>query len=123
MLYGLLSLTVVRMLPVALSLVGAGVRWPTVGFLGWFGPRGLASILFALFVLEGSEMPAADQILAITVVTVTFSILAHGMTAAPAARWYGAMAERMGECEENKPVGEMPTRGRTVTTPDMAVDP
>jgi NhaP-type Na+/H+ or K+/H+ antiporter len=118
--YAALSLTVVRMLPVALSLVGAGVRTSTIGFLGWFGPRGLASILFALFVLEEAEIPAADQILAVTIATVTFSILAHGVTAAPAARRYGAMAQCMGECEENKPVSDMPTRTGAVTTPEAA---
>jgi NhaP-type Na+/H+ or K+/H+ antiporter len=116
--YTVLSLTVVRMLPITLSLFGAGVRLPTVGFLGWFGPRGLASILFALFVLEEAPMPAADHILAVTIVTVAFSILAHGVTAAPAARWYGAVARRMGECEENKPVSEMPTRTGYVMTPE-----
>ena len=69
LLYAILSLTVVRMLPVALSLLGAGVRPPTTLFLGWFGPRGLASMLFALFVLAESEIPAADQILAVTILT------------------------------------------------------
>ena len=114
--YAGLSLTVVRMLPIALSLVGAGVRPPTIAFLGWFGPRGLASILFALFVLEDAEIAAAERILAVTIVTVAFSILAHGVTAAPAARWFGALARRMGESEENKPVSEMPTRTGTVRT-------
>ncbi len=50
--YAILSLTVIRMIPIALSLIGSGVSGPAVAFLGWFGPRGLASILFALFVLE-----------------------------------------------------------------------
>ncbi len=110
LLYAVLSLTVVRMLPVALSLLGAGVRPPTTLFLGWFGPRGLASMLFALFVLAESEIPAAAQILAVTILTVTLSILLHGVTAAPAAKWYGALTARMGEGEEHKPVTEMPTR-------------
>ncbi len=113
-LYAVLSLTVIRFIPVAISLFGSGVRAPTVTFLGWFGPRGLASILFALFVLEEAEIPAADQILTVTIVTVALSILAHGMTAAPMARRYGEMARRMGRCEENKPVSEMPTRGGLV---------
>ena len=110
LLYAILSLTVVRMLPVALSLLGAGVRPPTTLFLGWFGPRGLASMLFALFVLAESEIPAADQILAVTILTVTLSILLHGVTAAPAAKWYGAAVARMAQGEEHKPVTEMPTR-------------
>ena len=113
-LYAILSLTVIRLIPVAISLIGSGVRAPTVAFLGWFGPRGLASILFALFVLEEAEVPATDLILTVTIVTVALSILAHGITAAPAARRYGEMARRMGQCEENKPVSEMPTRAGMV---------
>ena len=65
-------------------------------------------------VLEDAEIAAAERILAVTIVTVAFSILAHGVTAAPAARWFGALARRMGESEENKPVSEMPTRTGTV---------
>ena len=108
--YAILSLTVIRLIPIAFSLVGSGVQLPTIAFLGWFGPRGLASILFALFVLEESEIAAADKILTVTLVTVALSIVAHGITAAPAARWYGELARRKGRCEENKIVSEMPTR-------------
>ncbi len=112
LLYAVLSLTVVRMLPTGLSLIGSGVRGPTVGFLGWFGPRGLASMLFALFVLERVPTEAGEKILVITVATVSLSILAHGLSAAPAARMYGDLAARMGKCEETKAVSEMPTRVR-----------
>ncbi len=118
-LYAVLSLTVVRMAPVALALVGTGVRMPTIVFLGWFGPRGLASLLFVLFVLGEAGIAGADQILAITIVTVTFSILAHGVTAAPAARWYGAITARMGDCEEARPVSEMPTRTGTIKASEV----
>jgi len=55
--YGLLSLTLVRMLPVALSLVGTQARWPSVAFLGWFGPRGLASIVFTIIVVDEANLP------------------------------------------------------------------
>ena len=109
-LYAMLSLTVIRMVPVALSLVGASVSLATVGFLGWFGPRGLASFLFALLVLEESAIPAQESILLVVICTVALSIVLHGVSAAPTARAYGASAERMGACPENKPVGEMPTR-------------
>ena len=118
LLYAALSLTLVRMLPVAVSLIGSGVGPATVGFLGWFGPRGLASILFALLVLETAEIPIAESLVAITVVTVALSILAHGLSAAPAARWYGALAQRRGESAESKPVSELPTRGGMVAAPD-----
>jgi NhaP-type Na+/H+ or K+/H+ antiporter len=118
LLYAVLSLTLARMLPVAVSLVGSGVQRPTVAFLGWFGPRGLASVLFALLVLETAEIPVAGRVVAITIVTVSLSILAHGLTAAPATRWYGAAARRMGDCVETREVSEMPTRhGAVVAEP------
>jgi NhaP-type Na+/H+ or K+/H+ antiporter len=109
-LYAILSLTVIRMIPIALSVAGARLRPPTQLFLGWFGPRGLASILFVLLILEKSDVPHRDEILAVTVVTVALSALLHGMTAAPLAKLYGRLAARMGECEENQPVLEMPLR-------------
>ena len=56
-LYAVLSLTLVRMLPVAIAMLGSHARAPTLGFLGWFGPRGLASIVFAVIVIEESEPP------------------------------------------------------------------
>ncbi len=110
LLYAVLSLTAVRMIPIALSLLGKGLRAPTVGFLAWFGPRGLASILFALFILEEADTPGAQTILVTVVATVALSILAHGLTAAPAARWYGKAIRRERECVEAKAVAEMPTR-------------
>ena len=57
-LYAILSLTVVRMLPVVIAMWGTRARAPTLGFLGWFGPRGLASIVFAVIVIEESNLPA-----------------------------------------------------------------
>jgi NhaP-type Na+/H+ or K+/H+ antiporter len=108
--YALLSLTVIRMLPIAISLIGSGLRLPSHLFLGWFGPRGLASILFVLLILGESEVPHYEALLSITVITVALSALLHGLTAAPFARWYGQMAARMGECEENQPVAELPLR-------------
>ena len=110
LLYAVLSLTVIRMLPVAISLVGAGLRPPTYLFLGWFGPRGLASILFVLLILEEAEVVHRDELLAITVVTVALSALLHGLTAAPLASRYAKLVARMGECEEIQPVPEMPLR-------------
>ena len=87
-LYAVLSLTVIRMLPVALSLLGTGARGPTVAFLGWFGPRGAASIVFALLVLEEGGLPHENVILTTAFVTVGLSVLAHGLTAAPLATRY-----------------------------------
>ena len=87
-LYAVLSLTLVRMLPVAVSMLGTGARRPTVAFLGWFGPRGAASIVFALLVLEEEGLANEDLILTTAFVTVGLSVLAHGVTAAPLAARY-----------------------------------
>ena len=90
--YAILSLTVVRMLPVAIAMLGTGARPATLAFLGWFGPRGLASIVFAVIVVQESELPQTDTILLAAYLTVGLSVLAHGLTAAPLAeryaRWY-----------------------------------
>ncbi len=95
-LYAVLSLTVVRMLPVFLVLAGTGLRTKSKLFMGWFGPRGLASIVFIIIVL-GKDLPGA-HILAMTVVfTVILSILAHGLTANPLASAYGASVKDGGE--------------------------
>lgn len=91
--YGLLSLTVVRMVPVALSLSGLRLRPRTLLFLGWFGPRGLASILYLLLIEESFSIAPHDDIAATVGVTVFLSILAHGITAAPLARHYGRRME------------------------------
>ena len=89
-LYAVASLTVVRMLPVAIAMLGTGARRPTVAFLGWFGPRGLASIVFAVIVVQEADLPHANTILLTTYATVGLSVLAHGVTAAPLARRYAS---------------------------------
>ncbi|MEO1608760.1 MAG: cation:proton antiporter [Pseudomonadota bacterium] len=108
--YAALSLTVIRMLPVALSLLGTGVGLASIGFLGWFGPRGLASILFGLLVLERFHSETVSTILAIVTLTVLISVFAHGMTAVPFARWYGRMTAKQGLCPEKQDVSEIPLR-------------
>lgn len=91
-LYALLSLTLIRMLPVSLSLLGLGVRLDAQLFLGWFGPRGLASIVFAVIVL-GQNLAGSDILSTTVVCTVTLSILAHGATANPFASAFAARAK------------------------------
>jgi len=93
-LYAVLSLTVVRMVPVALAMVGSNARPATVAFLGWFGPRGLASIVFAVIVIEESRLPHEHLIVLAIYVTVGLSVLAHGLTAAPLAARYARWHER-----------------------------
>ena len=121
LLYAILSLTVIRMLPVALSLLGSGVGLATHLFLGWFGPRGLASILFALLIIERSQIPHRGDILAVTVATVALSVILHGVTAAPFAKRYGALTDQMGKCEEKMPVVEMPLRHGNRPEPDQKI--
>jgi NhaP-type Na+/H+ or K+/H+ antiporter len=93
-LYAVLSLTVVRMVPVAIAMLGSHARPPTVGFLGWFGPRGLASIVFAVILIEESQLPHEHLIVLATYLTVGLSVFAHGLTAAPLANRYAEWFER-----------------------------
>ena len=96
-LYAVLSLTVARMLPVALALAGLHTRRPTTAYVGWFGPRGLASIVFAVIVLEGSALTHVQLVVATVLLTVGLSVFAHGLTALPLtdayARWFAARDE------------------------------
>ena len=111
--YAVLSLTVVRVVPVALSLMGTGLRWESVAFVGWFGPRGIASVLFALVVLEEANFAGKETVLTVTVIAVLLSIVAHGATAAPMARLFSRrLADMTPEaCQaEMKAVSEMPVR-------------
>lgn len=88
-LYAILSLTVIRMLPVGLSLLGAKVRWDSVLFMGWFGPRGLASVVLALIALERlSPFPGQDTFILTVFITVFLSVIAHGITALPFSKLY-----------------------------------
>ena len=93
-LYAVLSLTVVRIVPVAIAMLGSHARLPTVGFLGWFGPRGLASIVFAVIVIEESALPHEHLIVLAIYLTVGLSVFAHGLTAAPLANRYAEWFER-----------------------------
>ena len=86
--YALLSLTVIRMLPIYLSLTGTGESSASKLFLGWFGPRGLASIVFAIIVMD-SEVPGAGYLAMVVVLTVFLSLVAHGISANPLARLIG----------------------------------
>lgn len=79
--YAVLSLTVVRIVPVALSLLGSGAAPPTMAFTGWFGPRGLATIVFMLTIIEESNLPGTDRIVQVATITVLFSVIAHGVSA------------------------------------------
>jgi NhaP-type Na+/H+ or K+/H+ antiporter len=87
-LYALLSLTVIRVVPIFVSLTGTGESVPSKLFLGWFGPRGLASIVFAIIVIN-AEVPGAEFLALVVTCTVFMSLVAHGMSANPLAKWIG----------------------------------
>lgn len=115
LIYAVISLTLVRMLAVAIGMIGEKLRPVTTLFLGWFGPRGIASILYAFIVLEHETLPGRDLIYAVAMVTVLISIYAHGITAAPASDRYGQRMETMLEDDEfemmeHEQVPEMPLR-------------
>ena len=86
--YALLSLTVIRVVPIFLSLTGTGESVYSRLFLGWFGPRGLASIVFAIIVIN-AEVPGGKLLALVVICTVFLSLVAHGITAHPLARWLG----------------------------------
>lgn len=110
--YAVLSLTVVRMLPVAVATIGAGLDRITILFVGWFGPRGLASLVFALLALEALGTHADDAV-TVLATTILISVVAHGLTAAPLARRYGRVAAASGP-EPGGPVEVTPLRRRLV---------
>ena len=86
--YGLLSLTVIRMLPVAVALIGTRARARTIGFLGWFGPRGLASIVFTVIVADETNLPNIGTIVTAVAFAIVVSVYAHGVTARPLTARY-----------------------------------
>ena len=88
-LYAVLSLTVIRMLPVAIALIGTRLDWASIAFIGWFGPRGLASIVLGLVYLEQEmNLPGEPVMRSAVMVTVLLSIFAHGLSAIPAIDLY-----------------------------------
>jgi len=86
--YAVLSLTALRMLPVALSAVGLHLAWDTVLLVGWLGPRGLASIIFGILAADMIGGAAGELVLTVVATTVAMSVLAHGLSAGPLAAWY-----------------------------------
>ena len=89
----LLFLTVVRMLPIWVSLIGSGLKRRDRLFLGWFGPRGLASILFTLIMIDEFDFPREQELLSCVSMTVFLSIILHGMSATPLSNWIGRRSD------------------------------
>jgi NhaP-type Na+/H+ or K+/H+ antiporter len=116
-LFALLSLTVIRMLPVAISLVGSGLRRDTVAFVGWFGPRGLASVVFTLLAYDGlreATLPTAPLV-EVAVWTILLSVILHGLTGRPFSKAYGLrISSARPEPLEARSAPEPRVRRRTV---------
>jgi len=117
--FAVVALTVGRMAPVALALLGTRLARASVGFIGWFGPRGLASIVLAIVALGDERTPTLDPIIVAAVATaVVLSVYAHGLSAGPAVRWYAAAVERLpSDAPEHEAAMEVRPR-RGVLGPD-----
>lgn len=109
-LYAILSLTVVRMVPVAVALVGTRLGWATVSLVAWFGPRGLASVVFALLALEELGSPTAGRAVAVITITVLLSVVLHGVTAEPLAARYARLLARRTADHAGAQMPDMPER-------------
>lgn len=101
LIYAVLSLTIIRILPVAISMIGTHLKPASLLFLGWFGPRGLASIVLGLIFLEHEAHLSYESTIALAVsATVLISIIAHGVTSLPGINWYSKQIE---DLDENAP--------------------
>ncbi|MEP6464522.1 MAG: cation:proton antiporter [Frankiaceae bacterium] len=109
--YAVASLLLVRPVAVALALLGAGLRPATVGFIGWAGPRGLASIVYAVLIAETAHVPDAHQVFAVAAWTILLSVYAHGLTATPLSAWYGRRMSVQGTSgPERQDISALPVR-------------
>jgi len=128
--YALLSLTLVRMVPVAIALARTGAQLPTVAFMGWFGPRGLASIVFATIALEDG-IPDSQLLLTTVMMTILLSVFLHGLSSVPLvsaySRWYTAHVAEHPTAAEAKPTimsrlrhHATPPESKPTTTPPSA---
>jgi len=102
LLYALISLTAIRMIPIAISMIGTRLRPVTVLLMGWFGPRGLASVVFTLIVYEAFHEASRsfDTLARVATWTILLSVVLHGISAVPLADWY---ARRLEMADEDAP--------------------
>ncbi len=108
--YAVGSLTLIRMVPVAIALAGARLGGTAVALIGWFGPRGLASVVFALLALEDLGQHAAGQAVSVIGLTVLLSVIVHGATADPLARRYGPRIARAAGTADDAATPRLPER-------------
>ena len=114
-LMAVLALTIVRMIPVTISMIGAHFSMQTVLYMGWFGPRGIATVIFALVVVTDTTLAGAETIMTVALITMALSVIAHGVTSNPGseryANWYASHPD-VGDLPESEEVENVPTRGR-----------
>jgi NhaP-type Na+/H+ or K+/H+ antiporter len=118
--FGVLALSLVRMVPVALALAGAGLDRATVALIGWFGPRGLATVVFGLIAVDSLAADAANRVLGAVSVTVAISVMAHGVSASPLARRYARrLARSPAKAQGRPPAPAIPVRAHKGTRPPL----
>ena len=124
--YAILSLTAIRMAPVALTMIGTRLRTDTIALMGWFGPRGLASVVFSLLALVQFEEAGRpiDMLVPVVVWTILLSVIAHGLSANPLAAWYArrleAASEPQSELAELRDLSELRERRNILAGPPSA---
>ncbi len=110
------TLTIGRMVPVWVALIGSGLRLPTVAFIGWFGPRGLASMVFGLLLLQDETLESPNDLFSVIVLVIIASVVLHGATAAPLADRYAAWFDQHArhDMQEAMPVARAMLRGERI---------
>lgn len=112
--YAVLSLAVIRMVAVMVASIASGAAWQTILLMGWFGPRGLATVVFAVMLLE-SDVPDATVVASVAIVGVVMSVIAHGFSAPGLAgryaRWYSSQGQARVEMPEHRTVELPASRG------------
>ncbi|MBL8148023.1 MAG: cation:proton antiporter [Anaerolineae bacterium] len=122
--YAVLSLTIIRMIPVYLALRGTGLRSDTRLIMGWFGPRGLASVIFSLMAIEALEGAGKETHLLASIAawTILLSVLAHGLSAKPLAAWFARRLPAEADIPERKTLSEIHHRAALGITAKQAAE-
>lgn len=118
-LYAIVSLVLLRLVSVVVAMLRTGAKWPTIAFMGWFGPRGLATVVFTVLLLD-EVIPNGDAIASVAILCVVLSALAHGITAPPFvaaySRWWDAVAGPDAPVMEGEDVAEHAPSGVAAIT-------